>query len=144
MTHEDTGHYAEKRPGVELNEKIAAEIKEKIFENKISCAEAHNIAEILHVDPADVGAAIDLLEVRIIKCQLGLFGHSKQKSIPALSDQLNPEIESAIQSHLINERLACSVAWDIAKRFKISKDMIAAACETMNIKIFPCQLGAFK
>ncbi len=144
MTHEDAGHYAGKRPDAELNETIAARVKEKISENRISCAEAHKIAGELNMDPAEVGTAIDLLEVRISGCQLGLFGHGKEKSIPELSDKLNPEIESAIKASLVNGRLACSLAWEISTRFGISKPMIAAVCEAMNIKISPCQLGAFK
>jgi len=143
MTHEDAGHYAGKRPDAELNETIAARIKEKISENRISCAEAHSIAEELKTNPADVGVAIDLLEVRIIKCQLGLFGYGKEKKIPALSDKVNPDIELAVKSSLVNGRLACSAAWEISKRFNISKAMVSAVCEAMKIKISPCQLGAF-
>jgi hypothetical protein len=144
MTHENAGNYAGKRHGMKLNEKIAAKIKEKISENSISCIEAHNIAAELNADPADVGTAIDLLEVRINKCQLGLFGYGKKKNIPVLSDKINPEIESAIKSSLVNGKLACFTAWDISKRFNVKKVIIAAACEMMKIKIFPCQLGAFK
>ena len=144
MTHKDAGNYAGKRQGATLNETIAARIKEKMSENRISCAEAHNIAAELKVSPADVGTAIDLLEIRIIKCQLGLFGHGKEKNIPVLSDKINPDIESAIRSSLVNDRLPCSVAWEIAKNFKVSKPIISAVCEGMKIKISPCQLGAFK
>jgi hypothetical protein len=143
MTHQDTGNYAGKRGGAELNETIAAKIKEKISEKRISCAEAHSIAAELSVAPADVGAAIDMIEVRIIKCQLGLFGYGKEKSIPVLSDKINPDIEVAINSSLINDRLPCSTSWEIAKRFNVSKPMVAAVCESKKIKISPCQLGAF-
>jgi hypothetical protein len=144
MTHEDAGNYTGKRRGAKLNETIAARIKEKISNNRISCAEAHSIAAALNVDPDDVGTAIDLLEVRIIQCQLGLFGHGKEKKIPALPDKMDPGVEPAITSSLVNGRLACSAAWDIAKRFNVSRAMISAVCEKMKIKISPCQLGAFK
>lgn len=144
MTHEDAGNYAGKRRGAKLNEAIAARIKEKVSESRISCAEAHSIAEGLNVKPDEVGTAIDLLEVRIIKCQLGLFGHGNEKNIPKLPDAIDPGIEPAITSSLVNGRLACVAAWDIAKRFNISKAMVSAVCEKMKIKISPCQLGAFK
>ena len=143
MTHEDAGHYGGKRHGAELNEVIAERIKEKISDNRISCAEAHSIAVELNVDPADVGTAIDLFEVRIVKCQLGLFGYAEKKNIPALPDKINPEIEPAIKHPLLTDRLACSAAWEISKRFNVSKPMVSAACEKMKIKISPCQLGAF-
>jgi len=144
MTHEDAGNYAGKRCGAKLNETIATRIKEKISDNRISCAEAHSIAAELNADPDDVGTAIDLLEVRIIKCQLGLFGHGKEKNILALPDKIDPEIEPAILSSLVNDRLSCYAAWEIAKRFDVSKAIISAVCEKMKVKISPCQLGAFK
>jgi hypothetical protein len=144
MTHEDAGHYARKRSGAELNKTIAAKIKETISNGRLSCAEAHDIAGKLHVNPAEVGVAIDLLEVRIVKCQLGLFGHGKEKNIPPAPEKGNPEIEAAIQSSLANGRLACVTAWEISKRFNVSKPIIAAICESMKIKIAPCQLGAFQ
>ncbi len=143
MTHEDTGHYAGKRQGAKLNETIAAKLKEKISDKRISCAEAHSIATELKVTPAEVGTAIDLLEVRIIKCQLGLFGHGREKNIPPLSDKVNPDIEQAIRSSLVNSRLPCFTAWELAKKFGISRPIIAAICEKMKIKVSPCQLGAF-
>ena len=144
MTHEDTGNYAAKRHGVVLNEKIASRIKEKMSESRISCAEAHSIAAELDVSPSDVGTAIDLLEVRIIKCQLGLFGYGKEKNIPVLQDRINPDMKLAIKSSLVNNRLSCFTAWEIAKKFKVSKPVISAVCEAMKIKIAPCQLGAFE
>ena len=144
MTHEDSGNYARKRRGAELNDVIAARIREKTSENTISCAEAHDIAVNLNAEPADVGTAIDLLEIRINKCQLGLFGYGKQKSIPPLSDKINPVFESAVKASLVDGRLTCIAAWSISKRFNVSKAMVAAACETMKIKISACQLGAFR
>lgn len=144
MTHKDTGNYSKKRGGAVLDETIAAKIKEKISENRISCAEAHSVATELSIEPADVGTAIDLLNVRIIKCQLGLFGFGKEKNIPSLPDTANPDIEKAIKSSLVNDRLPCITAWEIAKRFTVAKPIISAVCEAMKIKISPCQLGAFQ
>jgi len=144
MTHEDAGHYAGKRRGAKLNEMIAVKIRETISDNKISCAEAHGIAGKLNVSPAEVGTAVDLLEVRITQCQLGLFGHGKEKNIPPLRDKIDSEVESAINSSLSDGRLPCSIAWEICKRFKMVKSTMAAICEKMKIKISPCQLGAFE
>ena len=143
MTHEDAGHYAGKRPGTKLNEAIAAKIREKASRERLSCAEAHHIAEELKIAPADVGIAIDLLEVRITKCQLGLFGHGEEKNIPVWPDNMDPAIGSAIRSSLVNGQLPCAVAWEIAKKFNIAKNMVSAACGAMKIRISSCQLGAF-
>jgi len=140
MTHEHSGHYAGKRQGVQLNETIAAAIREKVSEQRITCAEAHDIATRLNVTPEDVGAAIDLLEVRITKCQLGLFQPEK----PDLSDKITPEITSAINSSLVDGRLTCRSAWQIAAKCNVSRAVVGAACDSMNVKVSACQLGTFK
>ena len=144
MTHEDAGHYAAKRKGVELNKEIAARLQERTSEGKISCADAHAIAVQLKVAPSEVGAAIDLLELRISKCQLGLFGYGAKKNIPELRGDIDPNIESDIRSLVVNNRITCETAWGIAKKFGVSKKTVSAVCESIKIKISGCQLGAFK
>jgi len=44
---------------------------------------------------------------------------------------------------MVDERLPCAAAWDIAAQAGISKMALSAACEALGIKIKPCQLGAF-
>lgn len=143
MGHEDAGNYGGKRQGSELNQRIAASVKARIRDNAITCAEAHEIAAELNVDPSEIGIAVDLLEVRINKCQLGLFQHEKGDAA-TLTNKTNPEVESAIKSSLVNGRLTCADAWGISKRLGLSKRAIGLACETMKIKISVCQLGTFK
>lgn len=143
MTHEDAGHYAAKRRGARLNETIAAELRKAVRDNTILCAEAHGIAGKLNVSPAEVGIAIDLLEVRITQCQLGLFGHNRKKNIAPLPDKIDSAIESAINSSLVEDRLPCFAAWEIARKLKMARPAVAAICEKIKIKISPCQLGAF-
>ena len=144
MTHEDAGNYALKRQGAVLDETVAASIKERITDNTISCADAHAIAIKLKVSPAEIGAAIDLLEVRICRCQLGLFGYGGKKKIPDLPGPVNPEMESAIRSSVVNGRIACATAWEIAKRFAVSKATVSAVCDMIKVKISACQLGSFR
>lgn len=143
MGHEDAGNYGGKRQGSELNQRIAASVKDRRRDNAITCAEAHEIAADLKVDPSEVGTAIDLLEVRINKCQLGLFQHDKVGATLQTS-KTDPEVESAIKASLVNDRLACADAWAISKRLGLSKRAIGLACEIMKIKISLCQLGTFK
>jgi hypothetical protein len=144
MTHQDAGKYAAKHPGKTLNERIASAVREKCENNTISCANVHKIAKKLGVTPGDVGITIVLLEVRLNKCQLGLFGHGRQKKITGTSGNTNHEIRQAIEASLINGRLSCAAAWKISDKFGISKIDIAAVCESMKIKIGSCQIGAFK
>ena len=47
------------------------------------------------------------------------------------------------QLALAKKILTCHQAWSIASRFKVPKMTVSAACEALEIKIKPCQLGAF-
>lgn len=144
MTRKDGPKFSEKH---DPNEKADPAIKEKIEikaeKGQVTCAAAFQIAEELEVSPAEIGKSLDLLEMKLIKCQLGLFGYeSGQKEVTPKSPQ-NPQIEDAIRSALVDNKLACADAWDIARRFKLPKMDVSAACEALGIKLKPCQLGAF-
>ncbi|MBW2615157.1 MAG: hypothetical protein JRD02_03140 [Deltaproteobacteria bacterium] len=144
MTHEDRGHYAKKHPADrEVNKKVAEAVKKRTSNGKISCAEAFKIADDSNVQPAEVGFTIDFLETRIVKCQLGLFGHSPEKSIVKPAKAVSSALEEAIRERLVNGRLSCKAAWDIAEKSGIPKMGVSSACETLEIKINSCQLGSF-
>jgi len=144
MTHEDRGHYAKKHPADrEVNKKVAEAVKKRTSNGKISCAEAFKIADDSNVQPAEIGFTIDFLETRIVKCQLGLFGHSPEKSIVKPAKAVSSALEEAIRERLVNGRLSCKAAWDIAEKSGIPKIGVSSACETLEIKINSCQLGSF-
>ncbi len=144
MTHADRGNYKAKHSSTsKLNEKIAKALKKKTADGKITCADASDVADELGATMKEVGLAIDLMEVRLNKCQLGLFGYGSEKIVVKPAEAVQGSLENAIRSGLVNSRLPCAVAWGIAKTFCIPKMAISAACETLKIKIKPCQLGAF-
>jgi hypothetical protein len=134
-------------------EKIREKIDNPVLENaiaartkdgKITCAEAMRIAAKLKELPLTAGGMLDQMEIHIIKCQLGLFGwpDPQKKTIPAVL-QVSPDLEEEIRKALQNDRLPCIMAWSIARRRKIPKRDVSAACEYLKIKIKPCQFGAF-
>ena len=143
MAHEDAGHYAAKHKGAKLNEKIAAKVREKMADDILSCGVAHVIAEELNVAASEVGIALDLLEVRIGKCQMGLFGYGEKKRIVRPADKVEPELQKEIESLLVDGRLLCKTAWDIAEKFNMKRLDLANACEKLNLKINSCQIGSF-
>jgi hypothetical protein len=49
----------------------------------------------------------------------------------------------AIKEALVDGKLSCESAWEIARRFDASKMKVSSVCEQLKIKIKPCQLGAF-
>ncbi|MFH1080233.1 MAG: hypothetical protein V1766_08235 [Pseudomonadota bacterium] len=147
MTHADADRYAAKHPeDRKLNKKIAEAVQKRAANGEINCADASAIAENLRVDMLEVGVMIDLLEIRLKRCQLGLFGYgqkNQRKAIIGPAPVVSAELEEAIRSNLADGRLPCIAAWDIANRANIARMDISSACEALKIKIKPCQLGAF-
>lgn len=107
------------------------------------CKTAFEIAADLSVPPSMVGTAIDLQEGRIISCQLGLFGYGKAEKKLKGAAQVNDAIEAAINASLMDGRLSCEKAWQIADTAKKPRLEIARSCESTGIKICNCQLGSF-
>ncbi len=144
MTHEDAGHYAAKHPkGAVCDPRIAAVLRLKEKDGEISCAAAHAAAKELSILPAEVGRTMDLMELRIVKCQLGLFGYTPEKKIVNPAENVTPELRTAVSAELRNGRIPCRTAWDIADRFNISRLEMGSACEALAVKVSPCQIGAF-
>ena len=147
MTHEDAGKYALKHPpGIRLNEQIAKAIREKSPGSELACGMAEKISKELKVEMSEVGITADLLEMKIKKCQLGLFGWGKKpnhgKAIHA-ADSVSVEMKSALEEVAENGAVTCAEIWGIADRLGIERKAVSAACDTLGVKIRACQLGTF-
>lgn len=144
MTHEDRGHYSKKHPPDRQPRPETEEaVKNRSKEGEVPCAVAFTIVDDLNVTPEEVGFTIDSLENTIVKCQLGLFGYRPQKRIVKSAESVSEELQKAINSSLVDERLPCATAWSLAERFGLPKMEISSACEKLQIKVSSCQLGAF-
>ena len=132
-------HGLDAKPDILLKNEITNRVKE----NKIPCAVAFEIAKELQVSADAVGMTVDLINYRLVKCQLGLFGYQPKKKIVKPQNKVSEDLKDAISDALVQGRLSCKSAWDIASRFKVHKMKVSGACEAMGVKIKPCQLGAF-
>ncbi|MEI7590786.1 MAG: hypothetical protein WCJ49_05690 [Deltaproteobacteria bacterium] len=137
-----TKKYTEKHSkDIKIDRMIANALQDVASNNKVSCAKATQISQELSVKMLAVGVAMDVLNMRIIDCQLGIFGE-KGKTITKASF-VGVELETTLRESLENEKLPCFAVWEIAKQNGLSRKEVAQACETLKIKIKPCQLGAF-
>ena len=122
-------------------------IKEKMVAyakgSELPCAVAFKLAEELNRPTAEIGKTADLLEIGLVKCQLGLFGYKPEKKIIKPKLPVDPKLEEAIRKALVDGNLSCKHAWDIALNLSVSKMTVSSVCEALNVKIKPCQLGAF-
>ena len=144
MTRQKGQKFADKHGSkTQLNERIKDHINRQAKNNELPCALAFKIADELKVTAAEVGKTSDLLEIMLVKCQLGLFGYSPAKKIVKPKKPENPNLESTIRDSLVDGKLSCEKAWEISRSLNVPKMTVSSACEELNIKIKPCQLGAF-
>ncbi|MBW2107583.1 MAG: hypothetical protein JRI36_02800 [Deltaproteobacteria bacterium] len=129
--------------GAPLSPALRDIVVHKADGGRLSCAVAFKIAIAHHLSPIEVGRAADLLELRLVKCQLGLFGYGPGKNVLTPVRSVPEPLKKAIFQGITDGRLPCKRAWEIAKAHDLHKFKIAAACNALDVKIGPCQLGAF-
>jgi hypothetical protein len=143
MAHQDKGHYANKHQGKTVDETISKKIHSLAADGNVTCAAAHRLARALGILPAEIGVQIDLLEYRISQCQMGLFGHFPETKKIDPDIEVSTDLEAALNQANTDNRISCARCWEIAAALKIKKLAVGSACEKMDIRIKPCQLGAF-
>lgn len=136
--------YSEKHgQHVKMDETIASAIRGRAKNNELPCAVAFDIAAELKCEARQVGLTADLLDCRLTKCQLGLFGYKPDKKIVKPRQPSNSELDAALKKLAGSGALPCRDAWELSARYKVPKMTVSAGCEALGIKIKPCQLGAF-
>jgi len=143
MTREHAGHYSQKHPDDKPDPGLARTVSERARDGQLACAAAFRLAEELSLSPAEVGRTLDLMELKISHCQLGLFGHDPGHKKPKPARSVEPELERAIRRELVDGRLPCAAAWRLASQRGLAKLEVASACDGLGVKISRCQLGAF-
>jgi hypothetical protein len=143
MTRKEKGHYSTKHPGVSVKKEVAELLKKKRVDGAMTCPLAFQAAGELNMTMAQIGQALDILEIPISKCQLGLFGYSPISRIIQPAESVPEDLEAAIRKAMIDGRLPCAAAFHLATDFKLAKIRVSSACEKLKIRISACQLGAF-
>ena len=122
---------------------IEKEISKRCEKQVISCARAFEIAERLKVKPMEVGRTADLMNIQVVKCQLGLFGYKPDNKIVRAEETSNRALQDAVTGSSEGKRLTCEKAWQIADQLNIPKLEVSNVSQASGIKIKSCQLGAF-
>ena len=126
---------------------ITDEILAALVDGELPCAQAFKIAAKLGIEPLDVGLAADDADVRLSRCQLGLFGYGlkaegKHRIVTPMGE-VPANLKQAIDAAIEGKGITCQKAWEIASRLGLPKMHASSACETLGVKITICQLGAF-
>jgi len=130
----------------DINLKNKTEITNEILSNasdkKISCKSCYNISQKFVIPMDIIGEIVNDLDIKLNKCQLGLFGYPEKKIIkPAAT--ISSDLKNTIKNEVMDNKISCKKLWELAQNLKIEKMELSSACEAMSIKIKPCQLGAF-
>ncbi len=117
-------------------------------EDQLPCAVAHRLAGEWGVTPAELGAAANAAGVRITRCQMGFFGYAPQKGMPGYrvvrpAGHVPEELAAEVRAALVNGRLPCRTAWELAHRHSLSYRQMGDVVEALGVKVKPCQLGCF-
>ncbi len=159
----------EDKPNAEVtSETIAQAIDERLDDGKLPCAEAFAIAEAQEMKPRLVGQTADALQVRLCRCQLGLFGYPGKtgwdiphlvadepvtaqpvpegleaaiREVAGVADVHDPSAQRFVEAS--EGRLSCAQVWDLAARFNVPKMLVGYVVDQLGIRIVACQLGAF-
>jgi hypothetical protein len=118
-------------------------IKARLQSGKLPCAVAFDIAKQKQIPLHEVGQMANTEGIRLSKCQLGLFGYPPKNKIIKALEAIEPELEQAIKDTQKDNVIQCPEIWEIAQKLGMRKLHVSCACETLNLKIKVCQLGAF-
>ena len=144
MPHEYAGHYSIKHPqGTPPDPAIAAALEAAGGDGRLTCVAAHEVAQRLGVAPAEVGKTADLLELRVVECQMGLFGYAPEKRAVKPAKEISAELRARIEKATVDGRITCAACWKIARDLELAKMTVSCACEAMDLKVKNCQIGAF-
>ena len=124
-----------------MDEKVINKLKASLADGKLPCAVAFRIAGELGLEPKEIGHLADELDIKISRCQLGLFGHERRRAEPA--QDVAEELAERLKASLGGGRLPCAKAWEIARELGIKHMRVGRAADTLGIRISQCQLGCF-
>lgn len=131
-----------------INPQIEAAIRNRLVDGLLHCAQAFAIADSTGAPPSRVGLTADALDVRLDRCQLGLYGypgHTKGWDVTDMSARAIPDgLEDAIRAAAGGDNhLTCAQAWEIAAAFGVPKMLVGYVTDKLDVRIAQCQLGAF-
>lgn len=127
----------------EKNQILEEKIRASAVNGQIPCATAFRVAEKLQLAPRMIGDKANQLKVRIINCQLGCFYVEKATHEDLEGKFIDPRLTGEVQGALIEGKLPCKTAFQIAEKLKAGRKQVGDAATKLKIKIADCQLGCF-
>jgi hypothetical protein len=130
-----------------MDKKLHQVMLENLVDGQLPCNHAFAIAQMLDIEPLQVGFAANEAEIRISRCQLGLFGYGpkaegKHKIVHPMED-VPERLAARLRTGANGENITCKVVWDAADKLGYKRIEASSAVEAMGLKVSRCQLGCF-
>ena len=130
-----------------MQDEIVERVRVRAHEGIMPCIAAHAAAWETNSTPQEIGKALNDLGIRIMHCQLGLFGYGpkeegKSKLIRPMP-ALDPDLKARLEGQAPNGVISCRACWEIADEFGVERLIVGNTADALGLRIMPCQLGCF-
>lgn len=130
-----------------MDEHIHQAMLERLENGQLPCNQAFAIAKILGVAPLSVGLAANKADIRISRCQLGLFGYGpkaegKHKIVHPM-ENVPERLAARLRAEAEGDSITCAAIWRAADGLGFIRLEASSAVEAMGLKVSRCQLGCF-
>jgi hypothetical protein len=120
---------------------------DSLEDGRLPCNRAHAIAQNLDLEPLQVGFAANDTNIRIAKCQLGLFGYGpkaegKHKIVHPM-DEVPERLAARLRAKAKGGNITCKSVWEVADKLGYKRIEASSAVEAMGLRVSRCQLGCF-
>jgi len=130
-----------------MDEQLHQAMLDRLKDGQLPCSQAHTIAQILDVEPLTVGLAATEADIRISRCQLGLFGYGpkaegKHKIVQPM-DNVPERLAARLRAASESDGITCAAIWEIADDLGFTRLEASSAVEAMGLRVSRCQLACF-
>ena len=133
--------------GGDMDKQLHQSMLDNLEDGRLPCNRAHAIAQNLDLEPLQVGFAANETNIRISRCQLGLFGYGpkaegKHKIVHPM-DEVPERLAARLRAQADGENITCKAVWEVADKLGYKRIEASSAVEAMGLTVSRCQLGCF-
>nr|NIV28207.1 hypothetical protein [Anaerolineae bacterium] len=116
-----------------MDERLHQAMLERLQDGQLPCNQAHAIAQALDLEPLAVGFAANDADIRISRCQLGLFGYGpkaegKHKIVHPM-DKVPERLAARLRAAADRDQITCEAIWKAADGLGFKRIEASSAVE---------------
>ncbi len=112
---------------------------------RLPCALAFRAAAETGATPVEIREAADVADIRVSRCQLGLFGFEEfgEKRLSNYVMDVPDDLREALANAATSDAIPCAAAWRLADDLGVPRALVGSVVNAMGLRIIQCQLGCF-